>query len=281
MGLLKTVLSAILAIVLTPYLFPTTPQRLINTLLIYQPSDLNNTYELLPTILSLTFPLECFFRLQEKFMMYLLVIDIMGKAKHMRVLPEEMRVEHSSRETSHPKDSQANNNLTIYGDLKLLYWLDDLTGISTKDCNALFSWLKFFRSHKRYTHVGYLQGRFYDSQGNPTLHRQQLESCHQDYLAEQPLRDEVKEQRQCTTMFLLNHHHIGCSTRDFVPRRIQYMAVKGNCTSSKFLRVNNIVWVGVEEKCVCVPSEETSNRLDMLPFPNCDPQASLCRVSAA
>ena len=140
-----------------------------------------------------------------------------------------MPVEPSSQATLLHRDSQVCKQSS--SDVSLLPQLndslDDLTGITTKDCNALFSWLKFFRNHKRYTHVGYLQGRFYDSQGNPTHHRQQLETCQQDYLSEQPYRDEAKEQRQCATMFLLNHHHVGCSTRDFLPRRVQYMAVEG------------------------------------------------------
>ena len=84
MGPLKIAFSTVLAIVLTPYLFPSPQQRLVNTLLIYHPQDLNNTYYAYSSIISPLPPLShsilgCFSPLQVKSMMYLRGNDTMAR----------------------------------------------------------------------------------------------------------------------------------------------------------------------------------------------------------
>ena len=90
MGSLKIAFSTVLAIVLTPYLFPSPQQRVVNTLLIYHPQDLNNTYYISSSIISSLPPLSnsflgCFSPLRVKSMMYLRVNDTMARVRLIMV----------------------------------------------------------------------------------------------------------------------------------------------------------------------------------------------------
>lgn len=129
-----------------------------------------------------------------------------------------------SQETSLPLDLQVELHRLLLSETVI----DDLSGFTPKECHALMGWLEYFANHKKYSHVGYLQGRFFDSQGNPSTARLELNACHQAYLNDHPTRDEAYLKRQCTTMLILNHHHVGCATHGFVPRRAQFMSVQGD-----------------------------------------------------
>jgi hypothetical protein len=56
-----------------------------------------------------------------------------------------------------------------------------VSDLSPAQCSSLYTWMKFYQTHKTYKQVGVLHGRYYDANGYPTQHYHNLLACNKVY----------------------------------------------------------------------------------------------------
>lgn len=138
---------------------------------------------------------------------------------------------------------------------------DDIEGLTPAECAGIISWLNFFQTHAKYRFLGYLQGRFYSSEGHPTAQLEALQSCSETHKAGQAARDAIEKDKQCIYQYSRGESRVGCGQLESVPRRAAFMTT-----------------TGLQETCVCLVQEEALERRDLMLYKGCDPLASFCVV---
>ena len=103
-----------------------------------------------------------------------------------------------------------------------------MSDFTPAQCAGVYSWIDFFRSHRKYTFEGYLIGRFYTSEGMPTQDLLQLEACYEKHKKEQPNRDEEERKKICQFEVQNGVKQVGCNSLDFVPRIAKFMTLNGS-----------------------------------------------------
>ena len=148
--------------------------------------------------------------------------------------------------------------------------IETAEGLGPSGCLAIDNWLKFFLNHKRYRLLGYLEGSEYMDAATqtaaPALLR--LRDCAS---VGQQESEAAKSKAFCNSEWDLRvgRKRVWCGegaagSGDMVPRKAQYLAADGS----------------LKDQCVCIPVQQITTRLDVLPYAGCGERALECEFSA-
>jgi len=150
---------------------------------------------------------------------------------------------------------------------------DDIADLRPEDIAAILQWRDFYESHKEYTFVGVVAGRFYNTQGEalPLLH--DVEKIVEDYKAHEAAKEAAVANGAevlCNVSWKKSEGGWVYCQEGMVPR-------KAAIPTTSSLQNNEGV-SSVQERCVCVDSNEKVTEGRRV-YDGCRAESSRCQTS--
>lgn len=159
---------------------------------------------------------------------------------------------------------------------------ESIEGLSSPECLAIKKWLAFYRGHRKYDFVGFLEGNVYvdadagvgktslaapaasAADTRETAAMRQFQACARSGAT---LATDEKQRATCSSEWNLQTgiRKVWCDAADMVPRKASFMMSNG----------------ATKEECMCIPLQQISERRDVLPFGDCNEREAVCTYSAA
>ena len=164
------------------------------------------------------------------------------------------------------------------GDTSEMNLSDDVGSLTGEECIAAEVWLKYFRDHETYKHVGVLRGHFYDADGAETEGMMRFKQCiinghqiHQGSDNIAPDRYADVEPPECNRFVRESdrQHVISCDA-GYTPRK-SYFTAGHSVNPDGTSRSINII------SCICLGLHEVNDRNDLqLYHDDCHPNGTEC-----